>query len=164
MTKLPAKKETQSDALRRLGNPYAKLQLLDNVIETARLLQNPYAKEQMMFDDHTEEVVTSAAADSMSEAVAEPEATQREFESECRRIFRQYIPAVEKGRIRDHHRDFIDRNRSRSARQRARLIVELRKYDISSIKGLSAQFNRERDQLTVDKLAKIERNALGEQS
>jgi len=164
MTKPSAKKETQSDVLRRLGNPYAKLQLLDNVIETARLLQNPYAKEQMLFDDHTDEVVAGAAAGSVAAAVVEAEITQREFEAECRRIFKQYIPAVEKGRIRDHHRDFIARNRSRSARQRARLLVELRKYDISSIKGLSAQFNRERDQLTVDKLAKIERNALGEQS
>ncbi|MDP1673676.1 MAG: hypothetical protein Q8L65_11240 [Burkholderiales bacterium] len=164
MTKSPAKKETQSDALRRLGNPYAKLQLLDNVIETARLLQNPYAKEQMLFDDHTEEVVAGASTSSMAEVVAESEATQREFESECRRIFRQYIPAVEKGRIRDHHRTFIDRNRSRSAKQRSRLLVELRKYDISGIKGISAQFNRERDKLTADKLARIERDALREQS
>lgn len=164
MAKPPVKKESQSDALKRLGNPYAKLQVLDNVIETARLLQNPYAKEQMLFDDYPEEVLAGSSIGSVAEVVVASEATQREFESECRRIFRQYIPAVEKGRIRDHHRAFIDRNRSRSAKQRSRLLVELRKYDISGIKGISAQFNRERDKLTVDKLAKIERDALVDKS
>lgn len=164
MAKPSVKKETQSDALKRLGNPYAKLQLLDNVIETARLLQNPYAKEQMLFDDYPEEILAGSSTGSVAEVVVESEATQREFESECRRIFRQYIPAVEKGRIRDHHRAFIDRNRSRSAMQRSRLLVELRKYDISSIKGISAQFNRERDRLTAEKLAKIERDVIGENS
>jgi hypothetical protein len=164
MAKPLVKKETQSDALKRLGNPYAKLQLLDNVIETVRLLQNPYAKEQMLFDDYSEEILADSSTSSVAEVVIESEATQREFESECRRIFRQYTPAVEKGRIRDHHRAFIDRNRPRSAKQRFRLLVELRKYDISSIKGISAQFNRERDKLTVDKLARIERDALGDKS
>lgn len=164
MAKPLIKKETQSDALKRLGNPYAKLQFLDNVIETARILQNPYAKEQMLFDDYPEEILAGSSPGLAAEGGAESEATQREFESECRRIFRQYIPAVEKGRIRDHHRAFIDRNRSRSAKQRSGLLVELRKYDISGIKGISAQFNRERDKLTADKLAKIERDVIGDKS
>jgi len=85
------------------------------------------------------------------------ELSETAFDSHCRAIFRAYVPAEEKGRLRPHYRDFIVRNRSRSGRRRYLLVQHLRKYDLSGIPGLSTQFNREEDALTEAKLTEIER-------
>ena len=89
--------------------------------------------------------------------------SKTEFQSACRAIFRYYIPAIENGRLRGHHREFITRNESRSGEKRFRLFSELRRYDLSSIPGINPQFNRERDALTGAKLWEIERIVGGEQ-
>jgi hypothetical protein len=78
------------------------------------------------------------------------------FRAECQRIFRPYIPELEAGKLKQHHRDFITRNEDQPAVIRARLIAELRKYDLSG-SGLSPQFNRERDVFTEEKLRLIEK-------
>jgi hypothetical protein len=85
--------------------------------------------------------------------------TKEEFEAECRRILMQYIPAAEAGRLRAHYREFIRRNLSRSAAIRAKILQLLKKYDISDRSGLAAQFNRERDEITEEKLRDIEQAA-----
>jgi len=90
-------------------------------------------------------------------------ATKLEFEDESRRILRQYIPAVEKGRLRDAHRAFIARNASRPGKVRHELLIQLRRYDLSNIGGMQARFNREDKALTEDKLLEIERKVLGDQ-
>jgi hypothetical protein len=69
------------------------------------------------------------------------------------------MPALEKGRLRDHHRDFIVRNESRSPETRHRLLALLAKYDLATHPGLTGQFNRERDVFTEQKLRTIERDA-----
>jgi hypothetical protein len=79
------------------------------------------------------------------------------FRTTCRAVFGYYIPAIESGRLRAHHREFITRNESRSAQERFRLYSELKRYDLSSITGINPQFNRERDALTHTKLQEIER-------
>ena len=61
------------------------------------------------------------------------ELSKTEFRSACRAIFRNYIPAIENGRLRGYHREFIGRNESSSGVKRFRLHAELQRYDLSSI-------------------------------
>jgi hypothetical protein len=88
--------------------------------------------------------------------------SKTEFRSACRAIFSYYIPAIENGRLRAHHREFITRNESSSAEKRFRLHAELKRYDLSSIAGINPQFNREREAFTGAKLREIERVVGGE--
>lgn len=164
------------DALRLRGNPYASLQLFANeeadalaaelaasssftAAEHARFrdLGNPYAKE----GSASSATVTVAAIEAAGAAAVatSPGVTQAMFELECRRIFRQYIPEIERGRLREHHRNFIGRNRSRSPEIRANILIGLKRYDLGEI-GVQAMFNRERDELTDEKLLGIENAAL----
>lgn len=88
--------------------------------------------------------------------------SKTEFRLGCRVIFRYYIPALENGRLRARHREFITRNESSSGEKRFRLYSELKRYDLSSITGITPHFNRERDALTDAKLRDIERIVGGE--
>jgi hypothetical protein len=88
--------------------------------------------------------------------------SKTEFRAGCRAIFGYYIPAIENGRLRAHHREFITRNESSSGEKRFRLYSELKRYDLSSIIGINPHFNRERDALTDAKLREIERIVGGE--
>ncbi len=116
----------------RSGNPYASLAQLD-ADDTFRELPR---------DDRPDRTTAS----------------QVEFEGGCRRIFAQYIPALERGRLRPEHRDFIARNRMKSGKIRRALLQALQRYDLTALGGLQPQFNRERDVLTVRKLMEVERS------
>ncbi len=151
--------------LKRLGNPYASLQVVDDAGQKdASIISNdpqrpyvrhPYAYASMEADSDTAESdVTSCA---ISKHPAKVVLTKAEFRARCRRIFEQYIPAIEKGRLRRYHRDFITRNESRTPTTRYLLVSELQKYDLSTIPGLKAHFNRETESLTEAKLKQIER-------
>lgn len=170
-----------SEALRLLGNPYAKLQVRDedgvhavasdfHPLKDAerayvRRLGNPYAvlsiaveAEQAVQERNVSVPVV------LQDDMSQPAVSKRDFEAECRRIFRQYIPAEEMGHLRPHYRAFIERNRSRAPSVRHYLLEGLRRYDLSRNSGfgaLQAQFNREREPLTVQKLAEIERAVIG---
>jgi len=113
---------------------------------------NPYAALANI--DDQEEQLLDAGAPSTGPALGE--ISKATFEAGCRRIFSQYIPRLERGRLRPEHRDFITRNRPRSARIRCRLLEELSRYDLSDLPGMRAQFNREDDRLTDKKLIEIE--------
>jgi hypothetical protein len=112
---------------------------------------NPYAAVANIEDEEEHSIV--AASDSGN---ASQELSKSAFESGCRRIFSQYIPLLERGRLRPEHRDYIARNVSRSAKIRYRLLKELRRYDLSDLSGMQPQFNREDDRLTAKKLLEIE--------
>lgn len=115
-------------ALRRLGNPYAKLQIDEDSAQVKPHLR-PLTEAERAYVQRTENPYASlSVADAGEEAVqqrsvtvpgveggvtSKPSISQRDFEGECRRIFRQYIPSAEKGKIRRHHREFILRNRGR---------------------------------------------------
>src|SRR5205809_6161751 len=105
-------------ALRRLGNPYASLQIGDEVevdddFEVLtdeqhtyiHRLENQYAILSVALRAPEKSAEVSAATE-------EQPLSKADFDKECRRIFRPYIPALEKGRLRPHHRDFITRNHS----------------------------------------------------
>lgn len=153
--------------LRQLGNPYASLQLLDEdegaVTRpstspqelTLKLTQNPWATLYYGADDPVHATATASFA--QVKASVSFKLSKSEFRQACRAIFRCYIPEIEKGRIRDHHRDFIVRNESRSATRRFQVLDALRRYDLSSVPGFQAHFNRERDVFTDAKLREIEK-------
>ena len=183
MSKTPLNSAALTKALRRLGNPYAKLQILneecteDCVQEEAivfrplteaereyvRRLENPYASLSIAIEieEHIQDRTVSIPF-VLNSVLPKGTISQRDFEAECRRIFRQYIPLEEKGRLRPHHRKFIERNRSGPPSVRYQLLERLQKYDLSDVRGLQAQFNREREELTVEKLTKIEQSIIGE--
>lgn len=79
------------------------------------------------------------------------------FDSQCRRIFRPYVPAEERSRLRAVYRDFISRNRTRSPHERYALVEMLRRYDLADLTGLSTQFNREQEENIAAKLKQLER-------
>jgi hypothetical protein len=153
--------------LRKLGNPYASLQLSDEdegaVVHpanspkelTLELTQNPWATLYYGADDPVD--VPATASPTHAKASVSVKLSKAEFRQACRAIFRCYIPEIEKGRIRDHHRNFIVRNESRSATKRFQVLEALRRYDLSSVPGFQAHFNRERDAFTDAKLREIEK-------
>lgn len=166
----------QTEALRRWGNPYAKLAMFDpddaaqpmsrlGLTDEERMyvraLENPYAA--LAIGTGLDQVAgqrpnaAPLVPDADTPALA---ASMRQFESECRRIFRQYVARPQKGRLRDYQRAFIERNRTRSPSERYRLLEGLRGYDLSGVKDLQAQFNRGRDALSEQKLMRIEQASL----
>lgn len=150
--------------IRRLGNPYASLEIPEEnfeIVQTStisdeerlyRLRGNPYAKLQM---DEAEDAPPAPTVTPTSDTPRR--LSKAEFVARCRRIFGLYIPPFENGRLRTHHRRFIERNGSRSPMVRARLVQELEKYDLSTLRGVKAYFNREREVFTEEKLQQIER-------
>jgi hypothetical protein len=160
--------------LRRLENPYASLQMFDEpqvarddaVNDESRLYRlrgNPYAK--LVTTDGTQEKRVAPTKTSLAPSVApiRQALSKSGFRAQAKRIFKQYVPALEKGRLRTHHQGFITRNESCLPTRRYRLIKHLERYDISKIQGLIPQFNRERDALTDEKLKQIERLADGKE-
>lgn len=129
--------------VRRLQNPYAWLGVLDD----PDLVKHVPA---VGLPAHRRRQPQSSATDSAGTV------SKAEFRNICRRVFCQYIPQAEGRRIRQHHRDFILRNESRSPRVRHALLSALQKYDLSDIPGVTTQFNRERDPYTEEKLRKLE--------
>jgi hypothetical protein len=149
------------EALRRLRNPYASLQLEENVIDeetSARALwkqsENPYAQDFYLSQQRPKSPIESS-----SPLPKEGTLSQADFEKRARAIFRPYIPAEEQGTLRPHYREFIERNKSRSPQIRFKLIGQLRRYDLSDLGGLTGQFNREEEAFTIEKLLEIEAKA-----
>jgi len=170
------------DYLRRLGNPYAFLEYEAGAEETRGeaaaapttylkpYVRHPYANIQADAEAPGSSPnvavgspLTSATGQPAARAaIRAPRATkadvsQAAFRRQSRAVFRRYIPKAEAGKLRPHHRDFIERNVGRPPQQRQRLLDELRRYDLASIPGLTAHFNREREIFTESKLAQIER-------
>jgi len=157
------------EALRRRGNPYASLdavevpaaspefrELTDQERTYVRLLGDQYAPLSIAIAEENQSLVKPSPAKSAIRTISKVE-----FDQECRRIFRQYIPALEKDRLRQHHRDFITRNKDRAPGIRHALLSELRKYDLGDIEGFRTRFNRERELFTDAKLRQIELKVSG---
>jgi hypothetical protein len=128
-------------------------------------LQNPYAFAQESDEAHErheglaeqQPVIAPSASISSPTSALRGRLSKTEFGSRCRAIFGPYSPALNRGRLRSHHRDFITRNQARSAEERYQIWLHLKKYDLSDLPGLSTQFNREDDLVTEEKLREIER-------
>jgi hypothetical protein len=163
------KRDPVRAAFARMGNPYVfdECQYPDeDAIKQfferrayLRVLEDPYAS--LVVDDRAP-VMASASAklEAPREQSGQRGCSKAEFRARCRTIFGGYMPALEKGRLREHHRDFIVRNESRDPQVRSRLLSLLARYDLSTHPGLTGQFNRERDVFTEQKLRSIERDAV----
>ncbi len=117
---------------------------------------------------HPYEVLARLSDEEDSQALAErvPEPSEysvskADFESGCRGIFAQYLPALER-LLRPEQRAFIERNKVRTPSIRYRLLMELKKYDLTHVVGLRPQFNRN-ESLATEKLLQIEQS-VGEDS
>ena len=160
MAKVREQSEVLKAYLKRLGNPYASLQVSDNAEQkdasvVSNVTQRPYVRHPYAYASM--EVGSNISSSAIAKPPAKGALAKAEFRAKCRRIFEQYIPTIEKGRLRTHHRDFIARNESRSPATRYLLVNKLQKYDLSTVPGLKAHFNRERELLTDEKLKQIER-------
>lgn len=164
MTKFHRKAEALKAYLKRMENPYLSLQVTDDaedqtVIDATSAAIQPYVRHPYAFLSAPEnENDTPLHKVAVARPVKKTSGTlsKAEFRHRCRRIFEQYIPAMEESRLRKHHQDFIARNESASPAARHLLFSELQKYDLSNEPGLRARFNRERDSLTEEKLKQIE--------
>lgn len=156
------------DYLVKLGNPYASLSVDDPASGASTAManpsaplnlgktQNPYAWHYYFTDEGpVTSIPQTASVESANQANGK--LTKTAFQQQARGIFRSYIPAAENGKLRDHHREFIARNETRSPSIRFQLIARLSVYDISTQHGFTAVFNREDDVFTKQKLDDIER-------
>jgi hypothetical protein len=163
-----ARSDKIREALRKGGNPYASLQVEEGepespVVVTQAAAAEQYARSENPYSRHYYLAHEASEADA-HEKVAKSPATptvgtlsKSSFQQQVRAIFRPYIPAAEGGRLRDHHREFIARNESQSARTRYRLVAQLRRYDLADLPQIKPLFNREDAIFTKEKLAEIER-------
>lgn len=138
------KRRTRSQAsrayVRKLENPYASVQLEEDTQkspdaamsmqnrEIYRRSENPHAFHY--YADSPE----PGTQPSVSERSARSRSTKcflskAAFRSRCQAIFRPYIPIMERGQLRPHHRDFIARNESQPGDVRFALIEKLQRYD-----------------------------------
>lgn len=116
---------------------------------------NPYRSLADLEDDEPE--VAAIPQGKATASSAEGTATQAEFVRWFRRFFSQYMPALERDRLKPEYRDFIERNKGRSPKSRFRLIQAMQRYDLSGL-ALSPQFNRESEAETAQKLRDIEKS------
>jgi hypothetical protein len=169
--------KTSVEAIRRMGNPYAKLSLPefdeneDDRIAAIRRSGNPYAKLSMFIDDeihdkqeisNTEDLplFSTASSSTPRQPFAETNRaaglSKAVFETRCRSILSQYEP-MRQGRpiLRLEFRNFIANNRDKSAAERSRILEELLRYDLSSIPGLKPHLNRENEASLLRKLTSL---------
>lgn len=116
---------------------------------------NPYASLAALPDEGEEiqsgplKVDPADSLDTVSKA---------EFRRLATRIFRQYIPALVRGRLRTYMIDFIERNETKPPRIRYLLLKAFERFDLSDLSGAIPYFNREEQSLSEEKLREIERS------
>lgn len=168
--------EFQEDA-EEIANVSTTEKVLSNVPHRARgstltaeqakklaLLNDPYAFvdfQESVDELEQQELVqaTSGAAkiDLVRKQRRSPSTISKaDFKRECRRIFEQYVPLMEKGALRPEHKSFISRNLECEGSERFNVLASLKRYDLGDLGRVRAQFNRERHELTEEKLLEIE--------
>ena len=161
---------TRSEYIRLLENPYASIDVAeegDSKHQALLISQNPYATHYY-FGEGAENVARSEdegrkesgeSAKNKEVGFSESETKQRgvsalKFESECRAIFRMYLP-LGQHMLRSEHRKFIKEGKGRPAKQRAAILGRLSRYDIRRFGALNPQLNRERSEQLTKKLDEI---------
>jgi 5'-nucleotidase len=88
--------------------------------------------------------------------------SKKEFEVQCRAIFRSYTPlARHTSSLDERFRVFLATNSSRTAEERGKIVAALKRYDLSDIKGHDPVLNRELGDIVLNKLEKVVMGALG---
>jgi len=117
--------------------------------------QNPYAKLSIAIPDSNPQKSGVTVA---QPALGKKTVSKECFKAESGRILGFYVPAIER-KLRANYKAFIARNLERSPAARSKVLSGLQKYDLSDVGGLQSRFNREQEDVTEDKLRKIERDA-----
>jgi hypothetical protein len=129
--------------------------------EYLRASQDPYAKLSVTLKEPAP--VGAVAVQGPPKSQRKGVATQKEFETTFRRIIGFYVPESERSRLPAAYRDFLERNKVRSATTRFKLMERLRQYDLSDV-GVETYFNREeREILTEARLREIEQSVSDEE-
>jgi hypothetical protein len=138
-------------ALKRMGNPYAKLSVFDEdllVREAVFNSANPCAVEYL---ESCREPVSRREAVSTVKVIS-----QRAFSAEASQILRLYSPSFKRGgRLSPEKRDFINQCKALPADKRFLALQELRKFDIRTEGNFEPLLNRERDDALTQKLKSI---------
>jgi hypothetical protein len=163
--------------VRNLQNPYAWLSILDPPDEDSQVpteaqkhayyrnLQNPCAHDAIFGIPEDEAAPPKVPTSTTVQLPPEFQPVTKEvFDSECRRILLQYVPQAEGRRLRPHYREFIDRLRNESPELRGAILFRLRRYDLATSGQFQPHFNRERQGLSMQKLAEIESQARNDAS
>jgi hypothetical protein len=116
---------------------------------------NPYASLASIYEEQAATIVSEADGGAQSTLKSTSKA---EFRRRCSLIFRQYVPELERSRLRTYMNEFIVRNESKSSRIRYLLLRALEKFNLSDLSGVTAYFNREDQSLSDQKLKDIERS------
>lgn len=146
-----------TEYLRKLGNPYAKLSMVDESTRRCkyiRTLQNPYASLGVSDDQPPS---PEGIEDDAPILAARPmKISKRDFAIRCRSIFVQYTPLA-KGttRLRPEYVAFISENGDKDPEDRARIIAELERYDLACLGNVKPHLNRERESQLLNKLRAI---------
>lgn len=154
----------------QVGNPYATHYYQPDEPESPagqarkqfRGGENPYAFHYYFETDAHETSTCPSPTESAGQLSIRKSLSKADFESGCRSIFRRYMPEMERTKLRPHHQEFIRRNMNCSPGRRFGLLEALRRYDLSSERGLRTYFNREEDAFTEAKLLKIEESVKDE--
>lgn len=86
--------------------------------------------------------------------------TKKVFETRLREIFLGYTP-LHNGVLDARYRKFIADTRDRSASERAAIMQELQRYDLSNLTTHKPMLNREREDMVASKLARVIAKAAG---
>ncbi len=91
------------------------------------------------------------------EEVSTGSLNKRDFEIGCRSIFRSYTPMASGGNhlINERFRVFISENSIKTPAERAKILKNLSRYDLTGIVSHEPMLNREIESMLVRKLAKI---------
>jgi len=105
----------------------------------------------------TPDLVTAAAAQ-MDEVT---KLSKKEFEVQCRAIFRTYTPlARHSSALDERFRVFVAKNSGRNAQERGKIVSVLKRYDLSDVTGHDPVLNRELGDIVLNKLEKVVDEAL----
>lgn len=102
-------------------------------------------------------LVTAAAAG--LEAVTK--LTKKDFDIQCRAIFRSYTPLARHSKAMDERfRVFVAKHSGRNAEERGKIVAALKRYDLSDLQNHDPTLNRELGDIVVTKLEKAVDDAL----
>lgn len=142
----PPEAERISNAIRILGNPYAKLSVFpQDDDQSPSVTQHP----------ELELGETNGGVDGDSKRKSVGHGVSKQFfRDECCRILSQYEPLdSRKTRLRPQFTTFVNENSAKSAETRKAILFELSRYDLGD--SLQVHLNRERPDALSEKLQAI---------
>jgi 5'-nucleotidase len=113
----------------------------------------------------SESVTVAPPVGTAASTTTNPESTEfltrKDFETQCRAIFRRYTALSQKGRVlNERYRLFISEHGKRNGRDRAKIVHELERYDLGDLTTHDPILNRELGEIVRRKLDALVTKAL----